>query len=269
MARRRMFTVELIDSDRFTDLPVTAQMLYISLSMHADDEGFLSSAKRLADPYGGIKYLELLEKENFIIRFDSGVVAIVEWHLNNTIRKDRSAATIHQAERKTLAVVDGRYVKMDGNHLTTTCQPNGNQVTTTCQPNANQVTTTCQPNDNHLTTNCQPNDNHLTTNCQPFANHLATQNRIEQNRIEYNRIDQNLIEYPGGENAEPGEDEDEASVMEYEIPSCSDVQQFAEQEGLKDLDVTLFWGRNTVNHWCDRTGQPIKDWRALARSWTG
>ena len=229
MARRRMFTAELIDSDRFTSLPVTAQMLYICLAVHADDEGFLSSSKRLSEPYGGVEQLKLLEQADLIIRFDSGVLVIVDWYLNNTIRKDRSVETNHKKERSCLTLVDGRYFRND-----------------------NQVTTICQPNDNHL----------------------ATQNRTEYNRLEDNRkeyiiVDQNRSEHPGGENADPvvdGQNGKEASMIHRQIPSCADIDVYCDEMGL-DMDVTTFWSHFYINDWCDQDGNPIRDWKALARSW--
>lgn len=229
MARRRMFTAELIDSDRFTDLPIPAQMLYICLAIHADDEGFLSSAKRLSQSYGGTAHLQLLEEADFIIRFDTGVVAIVDWFLNNSIRKDRSTATNHKKERSSLTVINGRYVRNES-----------------LQDDVNQVTTTCQPIDNHL----------------------ATQNRLEENRKEYIILDNNRSEYPAGGNAEQEEGlDEEASMTENKEPSITDISEFIDQEGLRNIEATQFWCYYYTKNWRDKDGNPIQDWRALARSW--
>jgi len=43
MAERRMFSKQIIDSDMFLDMPVSAQALYFHLAMRADDEGFLNN----------------------------------------------------------------------------------------------------------------------------------------------------------------------------------------------------------------------------------
>lgn len=227
MARRRMFTVELLDSDRFTDLDVQAQMLYICLSVHADDEGFLSSGKRLGRLYGGELMLQALIDAGFVIRFPSGVLAITDWYINNTVRKDRSAPTIHQTERKQLTVINGRYV-LTGN------------------------------------------DNQVATICQPFANHLATQNRIEQNRLEYSRSEYTSPEEAGGENAaEAAVTEDlgnDASTIMKE-PTCGDVCLYCQEAGLTNIMGTQFWAHYYSQKWKDKDGRPIKDWKALARSW--
>lgn len=47
MARRRMFSLDIVDTDAFLDMPSSAQNLYFHLGMRADDEGFVSSPKRI------------------------------------------------------------------------------------------------------------------------------------------------------------------------------------------------------------------------------
>ena len=134
MARKRMFTVELVDSDRFGDLPANVQMLYMYMSIHADDEGFVSGGRRMARLYDCPEGLDLLEQAGFIIRFPSGVLVIVDWYLNNTIRKDRSLATVYQAERDQLVLENDRYIFMDA-----ACQPNANQVATQNRIEENRI----------------------------------------------------------------------------------------------------------------------------------
>lgn len=52
MARRRMFSLDVVDTDRFLDMPTSAQNLYYSLGMRADDDGFVSNPKRIAASCG-------------------------------------------------------------------------------------------------------------------------------------------------------------------------------------------------------------------------
>ena len=47
MARRRMFSLEIIDTDMFLEMPQTTQNLYFHLGMRADDDGFVSNPKRI------------------------------------------------------------------------------------------------------------------------------------------------------------------------------------------------------------------------------
>ena len=41
MAQKRMFSKKITDSDKFLDLPLSAQALYFHLNMHGDDDGFV------------------------------------------------------------------------------------------------------------------------------------------------------------------------------------------------------------------------------------
>lgn len=39
MANKRMFSVEVTETDAFLEMPLTAQALYFHLGMHGDDDG--------------------------------------------------------------------------------------------------------------------------------------------------------------------------------------------------------------------------------------
>ena len=99
MALRRMFSLEVVDTDWFLDLPFSAQCLYFHLGMRADDDGFVASPKRLTGMFGCSREdLELLEKQNLIICFPSGVCVIRHWKMNNYLRSDRYKPTVYQSE---------------------------------------------------------------------------------------------------------------------------------------------------------------------------
>lgn len=46
MAQKRMFTMKIVDSDAFLDMPMSAQCLYFHLNMRADDDGFYRESKK-------------------------------------------------------------------------------------------------------------------------------------------------------------------------------------------------------------------------------
>lgn len=52
MATRRMFSLDVVGTDRFLDMPLTTQALYFHLGMHADDDGFVSSPKTISRTVG-------------------------------------------------------------------------------------------------------------------------------------------------------------------------------------------------------------------------
>ena len=114
MAERRMFNKKITDSDEFLDMPAEAQMLYFHLSMHADDEGFVYPKSIMRMIGARDDSLKLLIAKRFVILFESGVIVIRHWRLNNYLRNDRFAETQFQDERKALELIDKTYQEKDG-----------------------------------------------------------------------------------------------------------------------------------------------------------
>lgn len=133
MARRRMFALDVVDTDRFMDMPTSAQALYFHLGLHGDDEGFVSSPKRIARSIGSCDDdLRLLAAKNFIIPFDSGIIVITDWARNNTLKNDRFHATDYKSERDMLCQDEcGRYCI--GSNL----EPTWNQLGSIMEPEHN------------------------------------------------------------------------------------------------------------------------------------
>ena len=105
MAERRMFAKTITESDAFLDMPLSTQALYFHLGMIADDDGFINSPRRVQRMIGGgDDDLKLLIAKNFVIPFESGVVVIKHWKMNNYIQKDRYHATNYVEEKKLLSV---------------------------------------------------------------------------------------------------------------------------------------------------------------------
>lgn len=90
MARKRMFSLLVVDTDEFLDMPSSTQSLYYHLGMRADDDGFVSSPRKIVKLVNcSDDDLKLLIAKGFIIPFDSGIIAIKHWKLNNDLKKDR------------------------------------------------------------------------------------------------------------------------------------------------------------------------------------
>ena len=131
MAERRMFTMKIIDSDAFLDMPLSAQALYFHLNMRADDDGFINNPKRILRTTGAAEDdLKLLLLKRFVIGFDRGVIVIKHWRMHNTLRKDRYNPTQYQEEFKMLALKpNNSYTELPVcNQVETVWQPNGNQL---------------------------------------------------------------------------------------------------------------------------------------------
>lgn len=127
MANRRMFSLDVVDTDKFLELPASSQSLYFHLGMRADDDGFVSAPKKIANMVNcSIDDLKLLMAKKYLIPFDNGVVVITDWKVNNWVRPDRKKATRFSKELSMLTVDNDVYT------LATKYQPSDNQITTEC-----------------------------------------------------------------------------------------------------------------------------------------
>lgn len=160
MAQRRMFSLKVVDTDLFLEMPQSSQLLYFHLAMRADDDGFISSPKKIMR-FAGAKdddFRVLITKE-FILPFKSGVIVIRHWKENNQIRKDRKNETIYQEELANLSEdTNGVY-----------------QMTTNCQPMVGKMATQVRLGKGRLGKNIGLNKN-------------STRNNISYKKEDYNTI---------------------------------------------------------------------------------
>ena len=105
MAEKRMFSKKITESDAFLDMPSSTQLLYFHLSMNADDDGFVDKPKTVMRMLG-VKDddIKILVAKAFIIPFDSGIVVIKHWRINNYLRNDRYKETTYTDEKALLTV---------------------------------------------------------------------------------------------------------------------------------------------------------------------
>lgn len=109
MPNRRMFSLSVIDSDIFMEMPMTAQALYFHLGMRADDDGFVSSPKRILKMTGCAEDdMRVLIGRGYVTPFESGVIVLNHWNIHNHVPKDRYHETIHQDEMKLIRLDDTR-----------------------------------------------------------------------------------------------------------------------------------------------------------------
>ncbi|VJF94313.1 DNA replication protein, putative [Streptococcus pneumoniae] len=129
MADKRMFSLKIVDSDLFLDMPLSSQCLYFHLSMRADDDGFVDNPKKIIKIIGANDDdLKILITKGFVIVFERGIIVITHWKINNYIRSDRRKETMYVEEKQSLIQGNnGAYIRLE-----TLGIPNGNQVSTTC-----------------------------------------------------------------------------------------------------------------------------------------
>lgn len=105
MAERRMFAKSIVLSDAFLDMPLSSRCLYFTLSMLADDDGFVNSPKSIMRQCGASQDdMSVLLQKKFVLPFDSGVIVIRHWRINNYLRSDRYTETKCLDEKEQLTV---------------------------------------------------------------------------------------------------------------------------------------------------------------------
>lgn len=119
MANKRMFTMKIVDSDAFLDMPLSAQCLYFHLNMRADDDGFIGNPKRIMKIVGSAEDdLKLLIAKSFLLTFENGVIVIKHWRMHNTLSKSRYHETQYIDEKSELLLKNnGSYSFTSGNPI--------------------------------------------------------------------------------------------------------------------------------------------------------
>ena len=105
MAERRMFAKSIVTSDAFLDMPMSARCLYFTLGMFADDDGFVNNPKSIIRQIGASEDdMKVLLTKKFVLSFESGVIVIKHWRINNYLRNDRYHETNYAEEKSMLAI---------------------------------------------------------------------------------------------------------------------------------------------------------------------
>lgn len=114
MAQRRMFSMKIVDTDAFLDMPLSTQALYFHLAMRADDDGFVSNPKKIIRMLGvQDDELKVLFSKKFILGFENGVIVIKHWKIHNYIQNDRYTPTTYVEELAKLSIKENGGYKMD------------------------------------------------------------------------------------------------------------------------------------------------------------
>lgn len=131
-----MFSLKIVSSDAFLEMPASSRELYFQLGMYADDDGFVSPKKIMRMVGASEDDLKVLLAKRFLLAFESGVVVIKHWLIHNLMRADRYTETDYIVEKATLKLNGwGAYTDKDGaplkpivKPLLPTRQPDGNQM---------------------------------------------------------------------------------------------------------------------------------------------
>lgn len=114
MAEKRMFAKSIVLSDAFLDMPMSARCLYFTMGMLADDDGFVSAPKSIMRQCGASQDdMAILIQKRYVLAFESGVIVIKHWRINNYLRQDRYSETTYVEEKSTLTIdAKGAYTEL-------------------------------------------------------------------------------------------------------------------------------------------------------------
>lgn len=115
MARKRMFSREIVQSDAFLSMPVSSQLLYFQLGMVADDDGFVGNVLAIQRMVGCNKDdITLLVARKFLIQFPDGVFVIKHWRINNnSINLSHYKPTEYKEDLQSLMIKGNKAYTLD------------------------------------------------------------------------------------------------------------------------------------------------------------
>ena len=134
MAKRRMFSQDVIQSARFIKMPSETQALYFHLALSADDDGIVEAFNIMRLVGATEDSLKLLVAKGFIVILNDDLVTyITDWTEHNKIRADRKIDSIYK-DLLLKIVPDAELIKpkqradrpvstQDSEHGTSQCQP--------------------------------------------------------------------------------------------------------------------------------------------------
>ena len=133
MGKRRMISKTVTQTHRFLCLPLEAQALYFHLIQNCDDDGVVEAFPIIRMIGASEDNLRLLEIRKFVRRLnDEMVYFVVDFHEQNTVRRDRYTPSIY----KNLLEQNAENLITDSDD--TTGKPLVNQTETTGKPNISQ-----------------------------------------------------------------------------------------------------------------------------------
>ena len=258
MADKRMMSKSVIDTDMFLDMPASTQCLYFHMLLRADDDGFLKNAKTIMRTVGASPDdVKLLIAKQYLIPFDTGIMAIKHWRIHNYIKKDRYKPTDCE-EIKLLEVNEkGEYVL---------AEPSRNQVGSNMEPSCIQSGTVLEPSRNQVGSNMEPSCIQSGTVLEPSRNQVGS-------NMEPQVRDRDRLEIEIGKDRDSRESSRKRSsannsttaAQKFKKPTLEELKAYI-AENRYTFSAEAFMDYYESNGW--KVGRnPMKSWQATCRTW--
>lgn len=184
MAKRRMFSKEIVRSDAFLDLPVSSRELYFQLGMDTDDRGYIPNAKSVIRLIGANQGdLEPLITKGFLMIRGDTLILQKHFEINNIIRHDRFHETEYLEDLKKL------FIKENGSYTEDEKQGKS-MVSVLGIPNDNQ-----KPTDTNtiLIQNNSKSNSYSDSNSIQVYSQILVKILIDSNYIESKSLDEEEV----------------------------------------------------------------------------
>ena len=177
MAEKRMMSKSIIETDKFMDMPMSAQCLYFHLLLRADDDGFIVSPKRTMRSIGCTDDdMKILIAKSYVLAFESGVIVVKHWRIHNYVKRDRY---------KQSSIPESKLIMLDENREYQYLEPKRNQSGTSLEPKRNQSGTSLEPKRNQSGTSLEPKRNQSGTSLEPKRNQSGTSLEPKRSKEEH------------------------------------------------------------------------------------
>lgn len=260
MAERRMFAKTVVLSDAFLDMPFSTRCLYFTYGMVADDDGFVNNPKSVMRQCGSTaEDIRQLVDGGYIIKFDSGVIAITAWKVNNLIKNDRYVPTACTKEKKMLnATNSGFYVESTcglESEEKSDCYVEMTYGSDNSAKSASPVPVSepsCIHSGSSSGTKVEPTRNQSGTEVEP-------QDRLGKDRIGQDNKEQNA---PTGAGAHTREGK---KPVFFSPPTIDEIQEYCRSRN-NNVDPEQFYDFYESKGWMIGKNR-MKDWKAAVRTW--
>lgn len=187
MAEKRMMSKSIIETDKFMDMPMSAQCLYFHLLLRADDDGFIVSPKRTMRSIGCTDDdMKILIAKSYVLAFESGVIVVKHWRIHNYVKRDRY---------KQSSIPESKLIMLDENREYQYLEPKRNQSGTSLEPKRSKEEHEGYSEDHeeydkiNTSNGAEPNWNQNGTKMEPKWFHRLDKIRLDKIRGEEIRKD--------------------------------------------------------------------------------
>lgn len=264
MAQKRMFRLDVLETDAFMEMPLTTQALYFWLGLKADDDGFVGNPNMVTRNVGASSDdLKLLIAKRFLIQFADGVVVVKHWRMHNTLSANRYKETKYLSDKALLLLQENKaYSLNSGTPIDDSHQiAMGSRQTEKDEQKTNIRRTI----DEQKT----KKDEQKTNSDKDIDIDIEKDIDIE--------IDNNPLCIPPlqGEESEK-EPQIEKPKRKYTRkpfvpPTLSDIENYAREANL-NVDPQAFYDYFTAPNdagqtWIDSEGKPVRNWKQKMQTW--